>query len=92
MPQNQTMTDREYMEDILLTAKTLTGLYHYATQEASTEQLHTQFKTNLNDTISMQHNIYSTMQQNGWYPQQQAEQQQVQQVKTKFSQQASQQG
>jgi spore coat protein CotF len=85
MPAKSTMTDREYMEDVLLTAKTLTGLYHYATQESSTESLHTQFKTNLNDTLAMQHSIYGAMQQNGWYPQQQAEQQQISQVKTKFS-------
>lgn len=80
------MTDREYMEDVLLTAKTLTGLYHYATQESSTESLHMQFKTNLNDTLQMQHSIYGAMQQHGWYPQQQAESQQISQVKTKFSQ------
>lgn len=86
MQTKMNMTDREYMEDVLLTAKTLTGLYHYATQESSTEQLHNQFKTNLNGSLMMQHNIYNTMQQHGWYPQQQAEQQQVSQVKTKFQQ------
>jgi len=82
----QAMTDKEYMEDVLLTSKTLSGLYHYATQESSTEQLHNQFKSNLNDTITMQHNIYSAMQKNGWYPQQQADQSQVGQIKTRFSQ------
>jgi len=80
------MTDREYMEDVLLTSKTLTGLYHYATQESSTVDLHNQFKNNLNSALNMQHNIYSTMQQNGWYPQQQAQQEQICQIKTKFQQ------
>lgn len=86
----QTMTDKEYMEDVLLTAKTLMSVYHYATQEASTESLHNQFKTNMNEAIAMEHEIYNAMQQKGWYPQQQADQQQIQQVKTKFSQQQQQ--
>ena len=80
------MTDKEYIEDILLTSKTLTGMYHYATQESSTEGLHNQFKCNLNDSIAMSHRIFASMQQNGWYPQQQAQQQQIQQVKSKYMQ------
>lgn len=86
MPAKQQMSDREYMEDLLLTAKTLTGVYHYATQEASTESLFNQFKTNMNEAVMMQHNIYSVMEQKGWYPQQQAQQEQIQQLKTKYSQ------
>ena len=85
MPAKTNMTDKEYMEDVMLTAKTLTSLYHYATQEASTQSLHSEFQKNLNDTLKMQHNIFCTMEQNGWYPQQQADQAQIQQVKTKFS-------
>ena len=80
------MTDKEYIEDVLLTAKTLTGMYHYATQESSTEGLHNQFKCNLNDSIAMQHRIFASMQQNGWYPTQAAEQQQINQVRSKYSQ------
>ncbi|NLT57721.1 MAG: spore coat protein [Clostridiales bacterium] len=86
MPANQNMSDKEYMQDVLMTAKTLTGVYHYATQESSTEQVHSQFKTNLNDSLAMQHNIFCAMQQNGWYPQQQAEAKQINQVKSKFTQ------
>ncbi|MCL2698662.1 MAG: spore coat protein [Oscillospiraceae bacterium] len=80
------MTDKEYIEDVLLTAKTLCGMYHYATQESSTEGLHNQFKCNLNDSIAMQHRIFGAMQQNGWYPQQQAQPQQINQVRSKYSQ------
>ncbi|MDR0914961.1 MAG: spore coat protein [Oscillospiraceae bacterium] len=89
MAQNQTpqpMGDKEYMQDILLTSKTLVGLYHYATQESSTEQLHNQFQSNLNDTLNMQHNIFAAMEKNGWYQTQQAEQEQVNQVKSKYTQ------
>lgn len=80
------MNDRQYMEDILLTAKTLTGVYHYATQESSTANIHNQFQCNLMDTLKMQHDIYAAMEQNGWYPQQQANAQQISQVKTKYTQ------
>ena len=85
MPAKTNMTDKEYMEDVMLTAKTLTSLYHYATQEASTQSLHSEFQKNLNDTLKMQHDIFCTMEQQGWYPQQKAEQAQIQQVKAKFS-------
>lgn len=89
MQTNATMCDRDYMEDILLTTKTLTSLYHYATQEASTESLHTQFKTNMNEAVSMQHNVYNKMAQKGWYPSQQADQTEINGVKNKFSQNSS---
>jgi spore coat protein CotF len=82
--QNRQMTDREYMEDLLMTSKTLNGLYHTATQEASSEPLRRQFKSNHSDTIEMQHNIFTAMQQNGWYTQQRAEPSQVNQIRSKF--------
>ncbi|MCL2018389.1 MAG: spore coat protein [Oscillospiraceae bacterium] len=85
-PTPKAMSDKEYIEDVLLTAKTLTSMYHYATQESSTEGLHNQFKCNLNDSIAMQHKVFASMQQNGWYPQQMAEQQQINQVRSKYSQ------
>ena len=85
MNNSQSITDKDLMQDVLMTAKTLTGLYHYATQESSSNQLHTQFKTNLNETLDMQNNIYTAMEQNGWYPQQKAEQKQINQVKTKYA-------
>ncbi|MCL2077871.1 MAG: spore coat protein [Oscillospiraceae bacterium] len=85
-PTPKAMTDKEYIEDVLLTSKTLTSMYHYATQESSTEGLHNQFKCNLNDSLAMQHRIFAAMQQSGWYPQQQAEQQQINQVKMKYGQ------
>jgi len=82
--QSKQMTDKEYMEDLLMTSKTLNGLYHTATQEACTEPLRRQFKHNHSDTIEMQHNIFMAMQQNGWYPMQQAEAKQVGQVRNKY--------
>lgn len=85
MAAKQNMTDREYMDDILLTSKTMSNLYHYAVQESPTESLHNEFKTILNQSLDMQHNIYNIMQQKGWYTTSPAPEQQINQVKTKFS-------
>lgn len=87
MPTKQSMSDKEYLEDILLTSKTLCAMYHYATQESSTEPLHNAFKCNMNDSIEMQHRVFGAMQQNGWYPMQQADSNQINQVRTKYMQQ-----
>jgi len=84
MATKQNMSDKEYMEDILLTSKQLTSLYHTATQESSTENLHNQFKDNMNQSLDQQHQIFSTISQKGWYPQEQADMQQINKVRTKF--------
>ncbi len=85
MAAKQNMTDREYMDDILLTSKTLSNLYHYAVQESPTDNLHYEFKNILNQSLEMQHNIYSVMTDKGWYQTTEAPQQQINQVKTKFA-------
>lgn len=85
MAAKQNMTDREYMDDILLTSKTMSNLYHYAVQESPTENLHSEFKTILNQSLDMQHDIYSVMEQKGWYTTSEAQAQQINQVKNKFS-------
>jgi spore coat protein CotF len=40
--------------------------------------------TNLNDVHTIQANIFSTMQQNGWYQVEPAEQQKIQKARQKF--------
>ena len=85
MAAKQNMTDREYMDDILLTSKTMSSLYHYAVQESPTGNLHAEFKTILNESLDMQHDIYNIMSQKGWYQTETAPQQQIEQVKTKFA-------
>lgn len=84
MDNKQMMTDKEYMEDILLTSKQLTGLYQHAVTESSTQQLHCQFKNNLNESIDIQNHIFQTMSSKGWYPQESAPPQEINKIKTKF--------
>lgn len=82
---NKTMSDKELMTDILTSEKALSALYHYAVQESSSEPLHCDFKNILNDALQDQNNVFKSMEQKGWYPMEQAPQQQVDKVKNKFS-------
>ena len=78
------MSDKEYMDDVLMSSKTLTSMYQTAVQESSTNDVHTSFKDVLNCSIDMQHTLFSVMEQKGWYPQQYAQKAQIEQVKQKF--------
>lgn len=84
MQMKQNMTDREYIDDVLLTSKTMSELYHFAVQESSTENVHCNFKNILNDALDMQHQIFCIMEQKGWYSPTEAPQPQIEQVKQKF--------
>ena len=60
-------------------------LYMHRSIESSTPNLHPPFNAALNDALCMQNNIYNEMAQHGWYPSEQAQPQQIQQIKQKFS-------
>ncbi|MBQ9687245.1 MAG: spore coat protein [Oscillospiraceae bacterium] len=79
------MNDKEIMENMLLTAKGVCDLYMHGSVESSTPNVHQAFNTALNDAITMQSGIYTAMTNHGWYPTEQAESQQIQQVKQKYS-------
>lgn len=83
------MEDKCIMENILFTTKNACDLYMHGTVESSTSNVHSTFNTALNDTLSMQDSVYKKMSAKGWYPSQQADQQQISQVKQKFSAQQS---
>ena len=84
------MNDRDLVEDVLLIIKGVADLYLHGTIESSTLNVHSTFKKILNDTLCMQNEVYNAMAQKGWYPAQQAEQQQIEQAKQKFAQASSQ--
>ena len=79
------MSDRDIMENILLTTKGVCDLYMHGSIESDTANVHQTFCTALNATICMQDNMYKEMSKHGWYTSEQAEQQKLQQVKQKFS-------
>jgi spore coat protein CotF len=79
------MDDKTIMENLLMTTKGACDLYMHGAIESSTSNVHQTFNSALQSGISLQDNIYKQMSQKGWYPTTQADQQQVTQVKQKYS-------
>ena len=79
------MDDKLIMNTILSNVKGVCDLMMHGSIESSTPDVHSAFKQGLDDALNMQNQIYNKMSQKGWYPQQQAEQQQIDSTKQKFS-------
>jgi len=79
------MNDRAIMENLLLTTKGVCDLYMHGALESSTQPVHTAFDTALSEAICLQSNLYSKMSDKGWYPVEQAQQQQIDAVRQKFA-------
>jgi spore coat protein CotF len=79
------MDDKTIMENLLLTVKGGCDLYMHGSVESPTPNVHQAFSSALNSEITMQDGIYKQMSQKGWYTTEQANQQQLQQIKQKFS-------
>jgi len=79
------MNVQEIMENLLQTTKGVCDLYLHGVIESSTQNVHAAFDDALSQNLCMQSQIYNEMSQQGWYPMQQAQQQQIQQVHNKFA-------
>ena len=55
------MDDRNLMQDILLLEKGVCDLYMHGAIESSTQNINQTFKTALNDSLTMQDDIYKKM-------------------------------
>ena len=82
----QNMTDKELMENILMLEKGVCDLFMHGTIESPSDNVHKAFNRALNDSLATQDEIYTKMQQKGWYPTEQAEQSKIDSVKQKFTQ------
>lgn len=82
------MDDRTIMDNILTATKSACDLMMHGAIESSTPDVHSTFTQTFNDTLCMQNKIYSKMSEKGWYPTQQTDQQKINAVKQKFSQNA----
>lgn len=82
------MNDKCIMENLLLTTKGVCDLYMHGTIESATANVHQAFSTALNETLTMQDSIYQQMSAKGWYTEDQAPQQKLNQLRQKFSAQA----
>ena len=79
------MNDQSIMENLLLTTKGACDLYMHGAIESSTPNVHQAMDSALSDNLNMQKDIYQQMSQHGWYQNQQADAQQIAQVKNKFA-------
>ncbi len=79
------MQDQVMMDNILTSVKNACDIFMHGTIESPTPNVNAAFKQALNDCLCMQKEIYDKMAQKGWYPTTQAEQQQIQQTKQKYS-------
>ena len=79
------MEDRTIMESILHTTKGVCDLYLHGTIESGTQNVTNAFSSALNDSLSMQKDIYQQMTRMGWYSATEAQEQQIAQVRQKFS-------
>ena len=79
------MNDRDLMESELLNLKGVCDLYMHGAIEAATQEVHTAFQNALNESLNIQNKIYNLMAEKGWYPMENAGQQQINNVKQKFA-------
>ena len=79
------MDDKCIMENLLITEKGTCDLYLHGTIESGTANVKQTFNKALDDSLCMQGDIYQKMSEKGWYPAQQAPQQQIRQLKQKYS-------
>ena len=79
------MQDQVIMDNILTSVKNVCDIFMHGTIESATPNVNSAFKQALNESLCIQNEIYAKMAQRGWYPTTQAEQQQIQQTKQKYS-------
>ena len=79
------MTEKEILQDCLSSQKFTTSNLNIWAGECVCEQLRSAFLNILDDEHRIQADIFNDMSSKGWYPTQPADQQQLQQVKQKYS-------
>ena len=83
MPNNQ-MSDKEYLDDSLASQKLISDNYNTFANECVNPTLRNDFMNILGDEHKIQSEIFTEMQNRGWYQVKPADQQAVSQAKQKF--------
>ena len=84
---SQYMSEKEILQDGLISQKHITESYNTFAGECVNEQLRSAFLNILKDEHAIQADMFCDLQSNGWYQVENAPAQKVQQAKQKFSQQ-----
>ena len=82
---SQLMTEKEILQDSLLSQKQATSSYNTFAGECVSEQLRCAMLNILDDEHKIQADIFCAMQSKGWYQVEPAEQQKIQQARQKLS-------
>ena len=79
------MNDKEIMTNILNAVKGECDLMMHGAIESSTPAVHSAFTQGFNDALALQSQIYAKMSAMGWYPSEQAQQNEISKVKQKYA-------
>ena len=79
------LTEKQILQDSLVSQKSITGAYNMFAGECVSEQLRCAMLNILDEEHKIQSDIFNTMHTNGWYPVEQADQQKIQQARQKLS-------
>lgn len=85
MINNKQMTDKEFLFDSLDSQKLITSNYNNFANEIACSDLRRQFMDILNDEHQLQYEVFNELQSRGWYQLKDAQQQDVSQIKQKYS-------
>ncbi len=77
--------DKERITDLLSSQKFITGVYNTFLNEAATPEVKMCMQNILNEEHEIQHEIWTEMNNRGWYTVEPAQDQKLQQEKDKFS-------
>ena len=77
-------SDKEILTDALASQKFITGVYNTSSNECATPKVRGVFMSILNEEHELQNEIFTEMHSRGWYQVVPAEQQKIEQAKTKF--------
>ncbi|ARK31987.1 spore coat protein [Halalkalibacter krulwichiae] len=85
VPKTPQMNDRDFINDVLSCAKSMTNNYSVALNELSHDQLYQDLSQIFNETQDCQRELYNVMFRKGFYGLEAAEQQKLQQSYQQFS-------
>ncbi len=84
-PSRQMMTDQEMMDDAIASQKLMDANYNNCANEATSSQLRSTFLNLLKDEHEIHAELFAQMQERGWYQVKQADQNQINQTRKKFT-------
>jgi spore coat protein CotF len=86
MSHTESLSDKDFMQDVLGSEKHLISTYSSGITESSCQNLRNTLINNLKSTQEIQYKVFDTMKQKGWYQTKDAPTNEVQQLKNEANQ------